>query len=65
MSGHLFTYQEIAARWQTHVRTVRRWVCALERQKLLSPLRPTRTTMRLTQEQVDTLESEVIRFKCK
>ena len=60
----LITYQEIAAHWQVSAISVRRWVGALERRGLITPLRPTRNTVRITVEDYRTLESHRSRLQC-
>jgi hypothetical protein len=61
----LITYHEIAAHWQVSLRSVRRWVLALETQGIIEPLRPTMNTIRLTVADYRTLESNHSRRKCR
>ena len=60
----LITYHEIAAHWQVSLRSVRRWVIALENLKLIKRRRPTARTVRLTVADYLTLESRQSQFQC-
>ena len=42
------TYHDIALKVKVHPRTIARLVCRLEKKKLLTPYRPTKTIVRLS-----------------
>ena len=55
MSFPKWTYQDLATKLQLHPRVVSRWVVRLEKKGKLRPYRPTRRTVRLTNEDVQVL----------
>lgn len=59
-----YTYQDLAAVWQVHPKTVSRWVLRLEKKRGLVVFRPTRTTIRLSEDNVTFLmQQREIRYE--
>ena len=54
-----YTYHDLAAVLRVHPKTVSRWVIALEKQRRFVLFRPTRTTVRISEDNL----SELLRRK--